>query len=109
MPDELNYFSIFPALRLPGALVQAKHITDNVITEAAIALADSLNKEESDADRLYPRLERVREISNYIAFRCIKILIRDGLCRDNGLTASMNDDELYKWIAARMWLPDYSH
>ena len=51
----------------------------------------------------------MREISNYIAFRCIKILIRDGLCRENGLTASMNDDELYKWIAARMWLPDYSH
>ena len=107
--DQGNNFYIFPALGLAGALVQAKHINDNVITEAAIALADSLNKEETDADRLYPRLERVREISNYIAFRCIKILIRDGLCRDNGLTASMSDDDLYKWIGARMWLPDYSH
>ena len=82
---------------------------DKVITEAAVALADSMTKDEVDEGRLYPKLGRVREISQYVAFRCIKVLIKDGLCRDDGITASMGDDELFRYVGDHMWEPHYEH
>lgn len=107
--DQGNNFYIFPALGLSGALVKAKHMHANVITESAIALADSMNQQEIDEGRLYPKLERVREISNYVAFRCIKMLNQDGMCRDDGVTARLSDEELLAWVKERQWVPSYSH
>lgn len=107
--DQGNNFYIFPGLGLAGALVKAKHMDHKVITEAAVALADSMTKDEVDEGRLYPKLGRVREISQYVAFRCIKVLNKDGLCRDDGITASMSDDELFRYVGDRMWEPHYEH
>lgn len=107
--DQGNNFYIFPGLGLAGALVRAKHMPDEVITESALALADSMTKQEEDEGRVYPKLERVRETSSYIAFRCIKLLNKMKLSRDDGLTANMSDEELQQWIKDEMWTPSYDH
>lgn len=107
--DQGNNFYVFPGIGLAGALSKAKHITDDVITQAALALADSMNQEEIDEGRIYPKLERVREISNEIAFKCIRLINKDNLARDDGFTARLSDKELYDWIHEQMWVPTYEH
>lgn len=107
--DQGNNFYIFPGLGLAGALSKAKHMTDAVITQAALALADSMNKEETDEGRVYPKLERVREISNAIATQCIQVINKENLARDDGFTAKLSTDELHKWIESQMWVPSYDH
>lgn len=43
-----------------------------MIEGAALALADSLTEEEKAEDRVYPQLDRIRDISAQIAFRVIR-------------------------------------
>lgn len=48
-------------------LSQSKHVTDNMVEAAANALAQSLTSEEHAYGLVYPRLERIREVSARIA------------------------------------------
>jgi len=107
--DQGNNFYIFPGVGLAGALTRAKHITEAIITESAMALADSMNDKEKEMDLLYPLPERVREVAHYIAFRCIKAINKAGLAQDDGFTAGLSDDELFKWVHDEMWVPSYDH
>jgi malate dehydrogenase (oxaloacetate-decarboxylating)(NADP+) len=43
-----------------------------MVEASALGLADSLNQEERDSDLLYPRLNRIREVSALIATRVIR-------------------------------------
>lgn len=107
--DQGNNFYIFPGVGIAGALTRAKHITETIITESALALADAMNEKEKSMDLLYPLPERVREVAHYIAFRCIKAINKEGLAQDNGFTAGLSDDELFKWTLQEMWVPSYDH
>jgi hypothetical protein len=43
-----------------------------MVEASSLGLADSLDNEERDLDLLYPRLDRIREISAFIATRVIR-------------------------------------
>lgn len=43
-----------------------------MVEASSLGLADSLTEEERESDLLYPRLERIREISAFIATRVIR-------------------------------------
>ncbi|WFD06447.1 malate dehydrogenase (oxaloacetate-decarboxylating) (NADP(+)) [Malassezia vespertilionis] len=107
--DQGNNFYIFPGIGLAGALSKAKHLTDNVIREAAMALADSMTQPEKDEGRIYPILERTREVSAYIAARCIRVIDKEGFARGDIPFAKMDDDELLAWIKEHMWYPSYDN
>lgn len=53
-------------------LSRASVVTDAMVEASSFGLADSLTQEERDSDLLYPRLERIREISAFIATRVIR-------------------------------------
>lgn len=107
--DQGNNFYIFPGLGLAGALSKANRITEEVITESALALADSMTQEEKDEGRIYPKIERSREVSNAIALRCIKKINEEGNAGDDGFTAKLSDEELEKFIREQMWVPSYDN
>ena len=48
-----------------------------MVEAASLALADSLTPEERDLDMVYPRVERIREISVHIATRVIRTAQED--------------------------------
>ena len=48
-----------------------------MVEASALGLADSLTPAERADDLLYPRLERIREISAYIALRVIRQAQKD--------------------------------
>lgn len=63
---------IFPGIGLGTILSKTKHVTDNMVEQASIALASSLTREEEMADLVYPRLTRIRDISAQIASAVIR-------------------------------------
>ena len=59
-------------LGLGSILCHASAVTDAMVEASSLGLADSLNEEERDSELLYPRLNRIREISAYIAMHVIR-------------------------------------
>ena len=107
--DQGNNFYIFPGIGLAGALTKTKHITDDVITAAAFALSNSLTPVERTECRVYPKLERVREVSGDVAAACIRVINEHGLARDNGNSAAIDPARLPQWVCDHMWVPTYDH
>jgi malate dehydrogenase (oxaloacetate-decarboxylating)(NADP+) len=53
-------------------LCRASTVTDAMVEASSLGLADSLTEDERDSELLYPRLNRIREISAFIATRVIR-------------------------------------
>lgn len=67
-----NNMYIFPGIGLGSILSKAKHISDSMVTQASIALSESLNEDEVRSGLIYPRLDRIRTISSKIATAVIR-------------------------------------
>ena len=67
-----NNMYIFPGIGLGSILSKAKHISDSMVTQASIALSESLNEDEVRTGLIYPRLDRIRTISSKIATAVIR-------------------------------------
>ena len=63
---------MFPGIGMGAVLAKAKHVTDSMIEQAAIALSSSLSMDEEAADLVYPRLARIRTLSAHIARAVIR-------------------------------------
>jgi malate dehydrogenase (oxaloacetate-decarboxylating)(NADP+) len=63
---------IFPGLGLGTLLAKASRVTDSMVEQASAALASSLDKDERTAELVYPRLDRIRDISAKIALAVIR-------------------------------------
>jgi len=107
-PGQGNNLYVFPGIGLAGSLCKAARITDEMITEAALALADALNDDERAQNLVYPSLKRVREVSRDVATRVIMKANEQKVSRDGGYTASMPEDELREWVQGEMWNPSYN-
>ena len=93
-----------------------------MVEASSFGLADSLTQEERDSDLLYPRLERIREISAFIATRVIRKAqeevsnqfshvdgrayrrIIQGVDR-NGDLRFLTDEQLLAYVTSKMWNP----
>jgi malate dehydrogenase (oxaloacetate-decarboxylating)(NADP+) len=62
----------FLGLGLGAILARASSVTDSMVEASSMGLANSLTPEEESKDMLYPRIERIREISDIIATRVIR-------------------------------------
>jgi malate dehydrogenase (oxaloacetate-decarboxylating)(NADP+) len=66
-PGQGNNMYIFPGLGLGAILAKSAHVTDSMVEASALGLADSLTPAERGDGLVYPRLERIRDISAHIA------------------------------------------
>ena len=69
---------------LGAILSKAASVTDSMIEAASLGLANSLTEEERELDMIYPRIERIRDISAKIALSVVreaqkKVCSLDGL------------------------------
>lgn len=71
-PGQGNNMYIFPGIGMGAILSKARHVTDAMVEQAAIALSSSLLQEEQSSELVYPRLARIREISAQIALAVIR-------------------------------------
>ncbi|KAJ3565930.1 hypothetical protein NP233_g7327 [Leucocoprinus birnbaumii] len=103
-PGQGNNMYIFPGLGLAAILGRVSSVTDSMVEASSLGLADSLTAEERAQGLLYPRIERIREISAQIAKAVIRAAQRDGVDRNESLRA-MKDDDLVRLIRRKMWTP----
>ena len=67
----MTYFDI-QGLGLGSILARASSVTDGMVEASSIGLADALTSDERKADSIYPSLDRIRDISAFIALRVIR-------------------------------------
>jgi malate dehydrogenase (oxaloacetate-decarboxylating)(NADP+) len=109
-------------LGLGSILCRASAVTDAMVEASSLGLADSLNEDERDSELLYPRLNRIREISAYIAMRVVRkaqeevrnaILhtqfesyrrVIQGVDRNSDLR-SLSEAQLLTYVKSKMWNP----
>ncbi|ETW77910.1 hypothetical protein HETIRDRAFT_420722 [Heterobasidion irregulare TC 32-1] len=103
-PGQGNNMYIFPGLGLGSILCNTSAVTDSMVEASSLGLADSLTEEERESDLLYPRLERIREISAFIATRVIRKAQAEGVDRQTDLR-KLSDDDLLRHVVSKMWNP----
>jgi malate dehydrogenase (oxaloacetate-decarboxylating)(NADP+) len=89
-------------LGLGSILAKASSVTDSMVEAASLGLADSLTKDEEDDGLVYPRIERIREISVQIAFDVIRAAQDDGVSCNASLK-DKSDEDLREWVVSKMW------
>ncbi|KIY53284.1 malic enzyme [Fistulina hepatica ATCC 64428] len=103
-PGQGNNMYIFPGLGLGSILSEASAITDAMVEAASYGLAESLTKEERAQDLLYPRIERIREISAFIAAQVIATAQKAGVAHNEKLRGKPLS-ELVDYAKGKMWYP----
>ncbi|KAH9956302.1 malic enzyme [Russula dissimulans] len=103
-PGQGNNMYIFPGLGLGSILCRASTVTNAMVEASSLGLADSLNEDERASELLYPRLDRIREISTFIATRVIRKAQEEGVDRNSDLRP-LSDTQLLAHVTRKMWNP----
>ena len=95
---------VFPGIGLGSILCKSVHITQEMIYASAVALSNAITPSELADGRLYPELDRIRDVSVIVAREVIREAQRQGLDREPSIRG-LGDAELDNWIKARMYDP----
>ncbi len=113
---------VFPGIGLGAILCKAIHITQEMVCfilrpsfqvrrltryqiyTSAVALSTAINTNEINAGRLYPELDRIREVSVIVAREVIREAQRQGLDREKSIR-NLSNSELDAFIRSRMYDP----
>jgi malate dehydrogenase (oxaloacetate-decarboxylating) len=98
---QCNNAFIFPGVGLGVIASGARRVTNEMFVAAARALAEFSPALLDPVDPLYPRLERVREVSKQVALAVGAEALRAGL------SEKATPRDLEQLVAARMWTPHY--
>jgi malate dehydrogenase (oxaloacetate-decarboxylating) len=101
-----NNAFIFPGLGFGSILARATEITDNMVMEAAYALAENTPAELLEVGRVYPRIAGMREVSIKVAARVMQRAVLDGVAAEFSLRAKTLE-ELEGFARTRFWYPRY--
>ncbi|KAJ3214134.1 hypothetical protein HDU67_002045 [Dinochytrium kinnereticum] len=122
IPGQGNNFYVFPGIGNAGRWCSI--VSDDMVYQSAATLAATLDSSEIREGMLYPRIERIREISAIISRDVVLAGLREGLvqetdilgmfgarfgqpCRVSDTMDRMKQERLLQWIAERMWEPTY--
>jgi malate dehydrogenase (oxaloacetate-decarboxylating)(NADP+) len=102
VPGQSNNSYIFPGVGLGVIISEATRVTDEMFFDAAKTLGDMVTEEEYAMGRIYPRLDRIREVSVAIGVAVAEVAFR------RGLTKLSRPDDLMGHVKARMYDPVYT-
>ncbi|WWC96501.1 hypothetical protein V866_003369 [Kwoniella sp. B9012] len=103
-PGQGNNFLVFPGIGFGALQAGAKRVTEGMITASAIALSEALNEEEKKAGLLYPRLDRIREVSARVAAGVVRKAQEEGVDTNEKLRG-LDDQALIKEMNDAQWWP----
>ncbi len=96
-----NNVFIFPGLGLGSLCAGASAISDNMISAAAQALANSVSESELSRGLLFPAIRRLREVSTDVAISVAAAAV------DEGLAHVSAGQGLAETIKKQMWEAEY--
>jgi len=100
-PSQANNMFIFPGVGLAVTSILSKRLSYGMLNKAAIALSDSLTKEEINMGKVYPDINRIRHVSLEVATSVAQYAYNIGLAtvpKPRNLRAFLEDI---------MWKPVY--
>jgi malate dehydrogenase (oxaloacetate-decarboxylating) len=92
-----NNVFIFPGVGLAALLGGMERVDEEVFTIAAYALADYLSDEDLAAGTVYPKIEKLQDVSLFVATKVIAHYDQSG----------RSEDEITEKIKKWMWKPKY--
>ncbi|PBP17595.1 NADP-dependent malic enzyme MaeA [Diplocarpon rosae] len=104
IPSQGNNMYVFPGIGLGSILSKAAHITQEMIYASAVALSAATTTPELNDGRLYPDLDRIREVSVIVAREVIRQAQRQNLDAEASLR-DLSDAELDAYIRSKMYDP----
>lgn len=103
-PTQCNNMYIFPGLGLGATLAGAKTVSDKMLYVAAEALANFVTKEELSQGKVFPPLNRIRDVSESVAVAVIKQAMKEGQATK---LDSKHFDDLESFVQSKMYDPVY--
>jgi malate dehydrogenase (oxaloacetate-decarboxylating)(NADP+) len=103
IPSQGNNVYIFPGLGLGTVASQSRRVTDAMILAAARALAAEVTEADLAEGRIYPRLNRIREVSLKIASAVAEVAY------GQGLTPAPRPPDLEAHIRDQVFVPNYTN
>lgn len=101
VPGQANNAYVFPGIGLGLIASRARHVTEAVFLTAAETLAETVTHADLDVGRVFPPLDRIREISARVATAVARTVV------DGDLSRLDPDEDLEERVRALMWYPDY--
>jgi malate dehydrogenase (oxaloacetate-decarboxylating)(NADP+) len=101
VPGQGNNAYVFPGVGLGVIACEAKRVTDEMFFRAAQALADQVSADDLALGRIYPPLDRIREVSVAIATAVAEVAC------SRELAGAPRPDDLPAALRARMYVPEY--
>jgi malate dehydrogenase (oxaloacetate-decarboxylating)(NADP+) len=101
VPGQGNNSYVFPGVGLGVIASEATRVTDEMFFVAARALAGLVTDADLASGRIYPGLERIREVSEAIAVAVAEVAFA------RGLTSVLRPEDLHAHVRAQMYHPDY--
>ena len=102
VPGQGNNVYIFPGVGLGVLAFQSRHVTDAMFLAAARKLAELVTDDELAEGRIYPKLQRIRDVSLAIAGAVAQEAFRSGLAEEP------QPVEIEGEIRKRMFRPEYA-
>jgi malate dehydrogenase (oxaloacetate-decarboxylating)(NADP+) len=101
IPGQGNNSYIFPGVGLGAIACRARHITDEMFYVAAKALDNLVLPEDLEQGRIYPPLDKIREVSAVIAAAVAEVAY------ERGLADSERPADLLAFVKSQMYEPVY--
>ncbi len=98
-----NNAFIFPGLGFAALLSECSEITDEMVLEAAYALADYDAAQHLEVGRVYPPIRELNEVSIRVAARVIDRALAQGVAQKT----SLQGRDLDAYVRSRFWRPRY--
>jgi malate dehydrogenase (oxaloacetate-decarboxylating)(NADP+) len=102
VPGQSNNSYIFPGVGLGVIISEATRVTEEMFFAAAKTLAGMVTEEEYAVGRIYPKLDRIRDVSVAIGVAVAEVAFR------RGLTKMARPDDLVGYVKAKMYNPAYA-
>ncbi len=99
--SQCNNLYIFPGVGLGALVAGSPKVTDRMFMAASEALSNLVSAEDLKKHRMLPPIDKIREVSKYVALAVAKE------ARDSGLGVRADDERLLKMISGAMWQPKY--
>ena len=96
-----NNSYIFPGVGLGIIVSQSQRVTDEMFFVAAKVLASLVTEQDLAVGRVYPNLQRIREVSAAIATAVAQVVFQ------RGLTQMLCPEDLAARVKAQMYDPNY--
>lgn len=103
-PTQCNNMFVFPGIGLGVTLCGAKTVTDRMLYVAAEALANYVTEEELAMGKVFPSINKIRDVSKTVAVAVMEEAIRDGQASKLREKDIANLDA---FVASKMYDPVY--